>query len=66
MPQLVESCGMFIFVSGLSQSLFITFECVFKAFERMFKGFELKFKSFEHNFLLKFITFSIGDKRFYY
>ena len=59
MPQLVESCGMFIFVSCLSQSLFITFECVFKAFERMFKG-------FEHNFLLKFITFSFGDKRFYY
>lgn len=66
MPQLVESCGMFIFVLGLSQSLFITFECVFKAFERMFKGFELKFKSFEHNFLLRNITFSIGDKRFYY
>ena len=66
MPQLVESCGMFIFVLGLSQSLFITFECVFKSFERIFKAFERMFKAFEHNFLLRFITFSIGDKRFYY
>ena len=59
MPQLVESCGMFIFVLGLSQSLFITFECVFKSFERVFKA-------FEHNFLLRNITFSISNKRFYY